>query len=57
MRYALNSSKLIKNLRWKSKINILNGLIRTFDWYLKNPGYYLKIKKALITKRLGTKTR
>jgi len=57
MRYALNSSKLIKNLRWKSKINILNGLIRTFDWYLKNPGYYLKIKKTHISKRLGTKTR
>jgi len=55
MRYALNSSKLIKKLRWKPKINILNGLIKTFDWYLKNPGYYLTLKKRDITARLGNK--
>ena len=55
MRYALNSSKLIKNLKWKPKINILNGLIKTFDWYLKNPGYYLTLKKRDITARLGNK--
>ena len=55
IRYALNSSKIIKNLRWKPKINILNGLIKTFDWYLKNPGYYLTLKKRDITGRLGNK--
>ena len=55
IRYALNSSKIIKNLRWKPKINILNGLIKTFDWYLKNPGYYLTLKKRDITARLGNK--
>ncbi len=55
MRYALNSSKLITKLRWKPKINILNGLINTFDWYLKNPGYYLTLKKRDITARLGNK--
>ena len=55
IRYALNSSKIIKNLRWKPKINILNGLIKTFDWYLKNPGYYLTLKKRDITARLGSK--
>ena len=55
MRYALNSSKLIMKLRWKPKINILNGLIKTFDWYLKNPGYYLTLKKRDITARLGNK--
>ena len=55
MRYALNSIKLIKKLRWKPKINILNGLINTFDWYLKNPGYYLTLKKRDITARLGNK--
>ena len=55
MRYALNSSKLIMKLRWKPKINILNGLINTFDWYLKNPGYYLTLKKRDITARLGNK--
>tara|TARA_Y100000591_G_scaffold163231_1_gene140822 strand:+ start:50 stop:1075 length:1026 start_codon:yes stop_codon:yes gene_type:complete len=55
IRYALNSSKIIKNLKWKPKINIYKGLIKTFDWYLKNPGYYSKLKKKDILKRLGNK--
>ena len=55
LRYALNSNKVIKSLKWKPKVNISNGLTKTFDWYLKNPGYYSKLKKKDITKRLGTK--
>jgi len=55
IRYALNSNKLIKNLKWKPKINIINGLIRTFNWYLKNPGYYSSLTKKDITARLGNK--
>ena len=55
IRYALNSNKLIKNLKWKPKINIINGLIKTFDWYLKNPGYYSSLTKKDITARLGNK--
>ena len=55
IRYALNSSKIIKNLKWKPKINISNGLIKTFNWYLKNPGYYSKLKKKDIINRLGNK--
>ena len=35
--------------------NILNGLKKTFDWYLKNPGYLSNIKKRDITERLGSK--
>ena len=54
-RYALNSNKLINNIKWKPKINILNGLKKTFDWYLKNPGYFSYIKKRDITERLGSK--
>ena len=57
IRYALNSSKIIKNLKWKPKINISKGLIKTFDWYLKNPDYYSKLKKRDITRRLGNKSR
>ena len=53
LRYALNSNKLIKSLDWKSKTNILNGLRKTFDWYFKNPGYFLNLKKKDITARLG----
>ena len=50
-----NAAKARKQLSWKPKINILNGLIKTFDWYLKNPGYYLTLKKRDITARLGNK--
>ena len=55
VRYALNSNKLIKSLKWKPKMNINNGFRKTFDWYLKNPGYYLNLKKRDITSRLGNK--
>ena len=55
IRYALNSNKLIKNLKWKPKINIISGLIKTFDWYFKNPGYYSSLTKKDITARLGNK--
>ena len=55
LRYALNSNKVIKSLKWKPKVNISNGLTKTFDWYLKNPGYYSKLKKKDILKRLGNK--
>ena len=57
VRYALNSEKIIITLKWKPKTNISKGLIRTFDWYLKNPDYYSKLKKRDITKRLGNKSR
>ncbi len=53
LRYALNSRKLIKSLKWKPQINISNGLKKTFDWYLNNPKYYLSLKKKDITARLG----
>ena len=57
LRYALDSSKIIKNLKWKPKISVLKGLEKTFNWYLENPEYYSKLKKKDITKRLGNKFR
>ena len=52
-RYALNSKKILNKLKWKSKINLKNGLENTFDWYFKNKKYYTTLKKKDITKRLG----
>ena len=57
LRYALNSGKIIKNLKWKPKIGILKGLEKTLNWYLKNPDYYSKLKKTDITRRLGNKSK
>jgi dTDP-glucose 4,6-dehydratase len=53
VRYALNSNKIKKEIKWKSKINIKKGLEETFKWYLDNKLYFKTIKKNHITNRLG----
>ena len=53
VRYALNSNKIKKEIKWKSKIKIEKGLEETFKWYLDNKKYFMTIKKNHITKRLG----
>jgi dTDP-glucose 4,6-dehydratase len=52
-RYALDSSKLIKKLKWKPKTNFLDGINKTFMWYLGNKKYYRSLNKKDIVKRLG----
>jgi len=54
-RYALNSNKIIKGLKWKRKIKIDDGLNQTVKWYLENELYFKTLKKSDITKRFGTK--
>ena len=54
-RYAINSSKLTKNLKWKPKISFKVGLEKTILWYLNNQNYYLQINKKDITNRIGIK--
>ena len=54
-RYALNSNKIYKKLRWKSEINLHSGLSQTFDWYMKNIIFFKTISKKLYIKRLGLK--
>jgi len=55
LRYALNSNKIIKKLKWKPKVKFNEGLKNTFLWYLKNNTYYKSISKNHITKRMGNK--
>jgi len=52
-RYALDSSKLIKKLKWKPKTNFIDGINSTFKWYLINKKYYRSLNKKDINKRLG----
>ena len=54
-RYALDSKKIHKHLKWKSKTNIIKGLNLTIDWYLKNRRFITSISKKLYVKRLGLK--
>ena len=55
IRYALNSNKLMKELNWKPKTNLFDGLNSTFKWYLNNLNYYSSIKAKDATKRVGLK--
>ena len=54
-RYALNSNKIKKKLKWKPQIKFNNGLKETFLWYLNNKKYYSSLTKKDIVKRLGLK--
>ncbi|MDC0452416.1 dTDP-glucose 4,6-dehydratase [Candidatus Pelagibacter sp.] len=54
-RYALNSNKIKKKLKWKPKIKFNEGLKETFLWYLNNKKYYSSLVKKDIVKRLGLK--
>ena len=55
LRYAINSNKLRKEIKWKPKININRGLEKTLNWYLDNQKYLSSLKKRDITRRLGNK--
>tara|TARA_Y100001970_G_scaffold228175_1_gene282528 strand:+ start:21 stop:1040 length:1020 start_codon:yes stop_codon:yes gene_type:complete len=54
-RYALDSKKIRKKLRWKPKTKILDGINKTFSWYFENKMYYESISKKDIEKRLGVR--
>ena len=54
-RYALNCSRIRREIGWKHKTQILEGLSKTVLWYSKNLNYFKKISKKNITKRLGVK--
>jgi len=55
VRYSLNSSKINKNINWKSKTSLNEGLKKTISWYLNNISYYSAINKNDILRRLGIK--
>ena len=54
-RYALNSNKIINQIKWKRKTNINDGLSKTVKWYIKNQQYFKNLKKRDIIKRFGAK--
>ena len=54
-RYSLNSQKIRKKIKWKSKTSFINGLKMTVDWYLGNRKFITSISKKLYAKRLGLK--
>ena len=55
VRYALNSNKIKKELKWHPKTNFSKGIQLTLNWYLKNKTYYKSLSKKDILNRLGKK--
>ena len=55
IRYALDSNKIKKKLKWYPKTNFNEGIRLTFNWYNNNKTYYNSLSKTDITKRLGKK--
>ena len=50
-RYALNSNKIKKKLKWKPKINLNQGISKTVDWYIKNQEYFKKLNEKNFSHR------
>ena len=44
LRYALNSNKIKKELKWYPNTSFQEGIKLTFDWYNKNKKYYKKFQ-------------
>ncbi len=55
VRYAINSQKIKKKLKWKSLIKINEGLSKTINWYISNQQYFNSISKKKHVNRLGIK--
>jgi len=55
IRYALNSKKIQKKLKWKPVTKIKDGLFKTIDWYINNLKYFKSISKKEHVKRIGLK--
>ena len=53
LRYALNSKKIRKELKWKPKNNFDKAIFKTIDWFIKNPNFYNKKQQKKFDKRLG----
>ena len=54
-RYALDSKKIYRKLKWKPTTKLFRGLELTIDWYLNNKKFITSISKNLYDKRLGLK--
>jgi len=54
-RYALNNTKILNELGWKTKISLDKGLSQTFDWYINNKNFFMSVKKKFYIDRLGLK--
>ena len=55
IRYALNSNKIKKKLKWRPETNFSKGIQLTINWYFENKPYYKSLSKKDIINRLGNR--
>jgi dTDP-glucose 4,6-dehydratase len=46
LRYAINCSKIKKELKWKQTVSFYDGLSKTIDWYLNNKDWIENIRNG-----------
>ena len=54
-RYALDNKKILKDLKWRPKIQFKEGLKETIIWYLNNRKFLKQISKQSYERRIGLK--
>lgn len=55
-RYAINSKKIKRDLKWRPITTLNDGISRTVNWYLDNMSYFDSISKKKYLGRQGVKT-
>ncbi len=45
-RYAIDCTKIKRELRWSPSLSFAEGLQRTVDWYLDNPGWIERVRSG-----------
>lgn len=57
LRYAIDASRIIKELGWHPSVTIEEGLEKTVQWYLDNEAWWLALQSRQgVGERLGVKT-
>ena len=54
-RYAIDSKKIQKELKWRPLTNLNKGISKTIDWYIDNIEYFKSISDKKNHSRVGTK--
>jgi len=55
-RYAIDASKIKKDLGWEPKETFESGILKTINWYINNESWWRKIQKGTYSQeRLGIK--
>ena len=49
LRYAIDGSKILKDLSWKPSISFEDGLLKTVKWYIDNEWWW----KPIIEKNIA----